>query len=648
MKKLFAGLLCIFMLLPVCVTVEGSAADTLTEVRSVVDDITEYQLSATGSSSVQGWINGRLTEEAGTLSEWYIIALSQNGSYDFSSYITALEAYLSSNNVASATSREKYALALAASGDTDNSRITETIDSSIGQQGIMSTIYGLHIINNGYYTANFTADTVIDELLSLQLSDGGWAVMGTMGDIDVTAMAIQALAPYYSSDSSVRSAVDSALSLLSSRQESSGGYSSFGTANPESSAQVMTALSALGIDFASDSRFIKGGKTLLDGILQYRLSDGTFSHVSGGQSNSTSTMQVYYSFISYIRMREGKSPLFVFDSLKPEEPVVPATTRGSTPTEAHSQSGVPSGNTSVTDTGSSGGTSEQGGEEGGEYRPDSPSGNASEQTHTAVTTVKGGAKVTATTTASSSAVTTTVMVTATGKAQSGTTSQASTDTSLTTSAKTALSSEASDSGSSSSSSTSGGYKIWVICGTVIAGGLVCMVLFAAGKKNIRNFIAVGAAAAVVIVVVLVTDIQSKESYYNGQRVHKDNAVGTVTMTIRCDTIVGKTDNEYVPKNGVILDTTEFDLAEGETVYDILSEAARTYGIQTENSGGASFVYISGINYIYELEYGDLSGWMYHVNGESPSVSCDEYVLSDGDKIEWLYTCDIGNDLGETK
>ena len=151
-----------------------------------------------------------------------------------------------------------------------------------------------------------------------------------------------------------------------------------------------------------------------------------------------------------------------------------------------------------------------------------------------------------------------------------------------------------------------------------------------------------------IVVVLVTDIQSKESYYNGQRVHKDNAVGTVTMTIRCDTIVGKTDNEYVPKNGVILDTTEFDLAEGETVYDILSEAARTYGIQTENSGGASFVYISGINYIYELEYGDLSGWMYHVNGESPSVSWDEYVLSDGDKIEWLYTCDIGNDWGETK
>ena len=58
------------------------------------------------------------------------------------------------------------------------------------------------------------------------------------------------------------------------------------------------------------------------------------------------------------------------------------------------------------------------------------------------------------------------------------------------------------------------------------------------------------------------------------------------------------------------------------------------------------VYIAGINYIYEFDFGDLSGWVYHVNGITPSRNCGEYVLSDGDRIEWLYTCEIGHDLDE--
>ena len=55
-------------------------------------------------------------------------------------------------------------------------------------------------------------------------------------------------------------------------------------------------------------------------------------------------------------------------------------------------------------------------------------------------------------------------------------------------------------------------------------------------------------------------------------------------------------------------------------------------------------YIEGISYLYEYDCGDLSGWMYRVNGEIPSVGCGEYRLRDGDCVEWLYTCDLGNDL----
>lgn len=116
------------------------------------------------------------------------------------------------------------------------------------------------------------------------------------------------------------------------------------------------------------------------------------------------------------------------------------------------------------------------------------------------------------------------------------------------------------------------------------------------------------------------------------------------MTIRCDTIVGKAKSEYIPDDGVILDVTEFVISEGDTAYDILTEAARKYSIQMESVGGADMIYISGINYLYEFDFGDLSGWMYFVNGESPSVGCDTYTLSDGDNIEWIYTCDLGNDL----
>ena len=56
------------------------------------------------------------------------------------------------------------------------------------------------------------------------------------------------------------------------------------------------------------------------------------------------------------------------------------------------------------------------------------------------------------------------------------------------------------------------------------------------------------------------------------------------------------------------------------------------------------VYIRGINNIYEFDYGEMSGWMYKVNGKFPDTSCGNYVLKSGDVIEWLYTKDIGNDL----
>ncbi|HPE94845.1 MAG TPA: DUF4430 domain-containing protein, partial [Bacillota bacterium] len=192
-----------------------------------------------------------------------------------------------------------------------------------------------------------------------------------------------------------------------------------------------------------------------------------------------------------------------------------------------------------------------------------------------------------------------------------------------------------------------GYKTWVCVALGALTLIVFTVLFLCGKRNIKNYIFVLAAAVLLICAVLLSDIKSADDYYSGSDGDTSGTViGTVMMTIRCDTVVGKSDSEYVPADGTVLPVTEFGITEGESVYDVLVRAAKRFGIQFENDGGAyGLAYISGINYLYEFDFGELSGWRYTVNGTIPSVGCAEYTLSNGDVIEWHYTCDLGNDLG---
>ena len=65
-------------------------------------------------------------------------------------------------------------------------------------------------------------------------------------------------------------------------------------------------------------------------------------------------------------------------------------------------------------------------------------------------------------------------------------------------------------------------------------------------------------------------------------------------------------------------------------------------IYSQNYGS---VYVQGINHLYEFSCGELSGWMYMVNGEFPNYGCSKYELKDGDEIVWCYTCDLGRDVG---
>ena len=277
--------------------------------------IIEYNLQKSSADSVQEWIDGELTRYAGAGSEWYVIALSNNGNYDFSNYNTALNNYLSENEVGSASSRLKYALTYVAIGDKTNPYISKVLGNSIGEQGIMSLVFGLHLLNNGCKCDTYSVNGLLDELLSLQLADGGFSVTGEYGDVDVTAMTVQALAIHYSDNPSVKSAVDGALDFLSSRQLENGGYSAYGVENPESTAQVIIALSSLGIDVCNDDRFIKNGNSVFDGISSFCLADGSFSHKEGGASDATATAQVLCASIAYENMKNNKSPFYIFSEI---------------------------------------------------------------------------------------------------------------------------------------------------------------------------------------------------------------------------------------------------------------------------------------------------------------------------------------------
>ncbi|MHA5130677.1 DUF4430 domain-containing protein [Oenococcus oeni] len=129
----------------------------------------------------------------------------------------------------------------------------------------------------------------------------------------------------------------------------------------------------------------------------------------------------------------------------------------------------------------------------------------------------------------------------------------------------------------------------------------------------------------------------------------------VTISIQCHTAVtnwnklstSKKNHKVVPANGIILPVTKVTVAQGYTVYDLLVKICEEKGIQMQHEGDATYdsQYIEGINNLYEFDCGQLSGWMYEVNGWYPNYGCSQYVLKNNDVLVWNYTCDLGRDLG---
>ncbi|MGO4374440.1 S-layer homology domain-containing protein, partial [Paenibacillus sp. MCAF20] len=164
--------------------------------------------------------------------------------------------------------------------------------NTVIKQGINGPIFALIALDSKDYEipvdsavkTQTTRELLIDFILGREIAGGGWALGedASAADPDITAMAIQSLTPYYGSNEKAKAAVDRGLAWLSKAQQADGSYASWGSSNAESIAQVIVALSGLGIDADTDPRFVKNGHSALDALLGFAVKGGGFYHVKPG------------------------------------------------------------------------------------------------------------------------------------------------------------------------------------------------------------------------------------------------------------------------------------------------------------------------------------------------------------------------------
>ena len=257
--------------------------------------------------------------------EWMVIGLARSGRTVPAGYYENVVDYVKAKadknerlHPAKVTDNARVILALTAIGkDVTNvggHNLLKGLDNMayVQTQGINGPIFTLIALDSHNYPTmgDVTREKLIQVILDAQLNDGGWDLSADKADPDMTAMAIQALAPYYKTNETVKVAVDKALEALSALQRNDGGFGSWGTVNSESCAQVIVALTALGIDPTADSRFVKNGLTVLDALAGFYVTGGGFRHTAGGDLDGMATEQGYYALAAYYRFANTQTRLY--------------------------------------------------------------------------------------------------------------------------------------------------------------------------------------------------------------------------------------------------------------------------------------------------------------------------------------------------
>ena len=541
--KLGQRFLCVLLAALCAITaIHAGFTGSAEEADRYEEGILSYLTGASSAESVQAWLDGPEEELFRHPVEWYFLPLYQSGKYDFTSFASAYKSRIptAEKKTANSTWLNRMMTAWVLGADVSE----EEIKAHIVPGDIMSLVYGLHFANNTgvrYFEPEL--------LCGLQCEDGGFSLRGDFGDVDVTAMTLQALTPVVTGQSrlsfseeekkTVTETVERATAYLARVQLDNGGFASFGADNCESVCQVIIALCGLGIDPATDSRFQKNGENPLTTLRRFRTKEGAFIHKEGDAPGDITAAETLCALAAYERMLTGKSPLYLLTrselmQVETEEPT--PTPKEPTPTETGKNAAKK--------------------EAGGGIPP---------------------------------------------------------------------------------------YRFYATGAVIVLLLIVLAVLKGLRRFTKKNVLLSVGIAVVLLAVTWFTRFESVKQHYSGTE--KTDPIGTVSITIRCDTIAGEAG---APKDPVILPVTEVQIEKGETAFAVLEQITKENRIPMDFTGSGSSAYVKGIAGLYEFDYGNLSGWIYLINGEEMSIGCGAAEVSPGDRIEFLYTKMLGDDLRGTE
>ena len=358
-KRLASLLLALLLVLACCPVLSAQAADNGGYSR---EDIAWYM------DGIVSWCAGRLgVSEDAILSaqtaeyaaegglDWYALYMYRAGyESDYAAYGSALEDAVSQKYqenggldrvrasewhrtglVATACGGDALAFGTNAAGETINLVADGVYDrgktEDLGAQGINGLTWGLLMLDSRGYAvpagAADTRETILTRILSAQSAERGFSLSGEGVSADLTAMTLQALAPYQNSthtftvtdkatgttvERTVSEAIELALGALSACQMENGGFGDDGESS-ESASQVIIALCALGIDPATDARFVKRGGSVLDALLRFARPDGGFAHTlekGADGSNAMAGEQALGALTAYMRYKDGLHGLY--------------------------------------------------------------------------------------------------------------------------------------------------------------------------------------------------------------------------------------------------------------------------------------------------------------------------------------------------
>ena len=358
-KKLASLLLALLLVLACCPVPSAQAADgggyTREDIAWYMDGIVSWCAGRLGVSE-DAMLSTQTAEyaAAGGL-DWYTLYMFRAGyESDYAAYGSALEDAVSQKYqenggldrvrasewhrtglAATACGGDALAFGTNAAGETINLVADGVYDrgktEDLGAQGINGLTWGLLLLDSRGYSvpagAADTRETILTRILSAQSAERGFSLSGEGVSADLTAMTLQALAPYQNSthvftvtdkatgttvERTVSEAIELALGALSACQMENGGFGDDGESS-ESAAQVIIALCALGIDPATDARFVKRGGSVLDALLRFAKPDGGFAHTlekGADGSNAMAGEQALGALTAYMRFKDGLHSLY--------------------------------------------------------------------------------------------------------------------------------------------------------------------------------------------------------------------------------------------------------------------------------------------------------------------------------------------------